>query len=370
MKILAINWQDLKNPQAGGAEIHLGEILRRITEGGNEVTLLCSSFADALKEEWIDGIRVIRRGSRYNFNLVLPFVLKSVLKKERYDIVIEDINKIPFYSPLFHNLPLLVVVPHLFSTTVFKEINFALGLYIYLSEKPIRFVYGNKKFMVISESTKDDLVERGIRGEDIFVVKCGIEHALYKPNSERYPLPTIIYVGRMKKYKSVQHLILAFKLVLQKIPDANLMIVGDGDYLPELKKLSRQLKLQDKIEFAGYVSQEEKVERLQKSNVAICPSLKEGWGLTNIEANACGTPVIASDVPGLRDSVIDGKTGLLFRYGDIEGLAQKIIELLSSKDLQMKLIQGGLEWSKSFSWDKTAEETLDLIKSVVKEEET
>jgi len=361
LKILAINWQDLRNPQAGGAEVHLQEILKRIAARGNEITLLCSSFDGAPEEEEIDGIRIIRKGSRYNFNLVLPFILKSILKKEKYDIVIEDINKIPFCSPLFHNLPLLVVIPHLFATTVFKEINFALGLYIYFSEKPIPCVYRNKQFMVISESTKDDLVKRGIEEKDIFVVKCGIDHQLYKPGGEKYSFPAIAYVGRIKKYKSIQHLILAFRLVLQRLPDSTLFIVGEGDYLFHLKKLSKQLGLEDKIEFTGYVSQQEKVERLQSSHLAVCPSLKEGWGLTNVEANACGTVVVASNVPGLKDSVVDGKTGLLFRYGDIEDLAKKILNVLSNRSLENKLIQGGLEWARNFSWDEAANQTLNLV---------
>jgi glycosyltransferase involved in cell wall biosynthesis len=361
LKILAINWQDLRNPQAGGAEVHLQEILKRIAARGNEITLLCSSFDGAPEEEEIDGVRIVRKGWRHNFNLILPFVLKSILKREKYDIVVEDINKIPFYSPLFHNLPLLVVIPHLFATTVFKEINFTLGLYIYFSEKPLTCVYRHQKFMVISESTKDDLARRGIRKENIFVVKCGIDHQLYKRGGEKYSFPAIAYIGRIKKYKSIQHLILAFRLVLERLPDSKLFIIGEGDYLPHLKKLSKRLGLEDKIEFTGYVSQEEKVERLQSSHLVVCPSLKEGWGLTNVEANACGTPVIASNVPGLKDSVVDGKTGLLFRYGDIEDLAKKIVNVLSNKSIEDKLIQGGLEWARNFSWDEAAGQTLNLV---------
>ena len=369
MKILAINWLDWRNPQAGGAEVHLQEILSRIIRrDGNQITLLCCSFKGAPKEEVLDGIRIIRCGSRYTFNIVLPFVLRSLLREEQYDMVIEDINKIPFFTTLLHNLPLLVIVPHLFATTVFREINFVLGLYIYLSEKPIPYIYRNRKFMVISESTKRDLVKRGIKSENISIVKCGIDHDLYRPNLAKYSSPTAMYVGRIRKYKSIQHLILALRLVLKRIPDARLMIVGNGDYLPNLKRLTKRLNLKEKIEFAGHVSQQEKVERLQKSDVVVCPSLKEGWGLTNIEANACGTPVVASDVPGLRDSVVNGETGLLFRYGDIADLADKIVDILSNQQLQARLVQGGLKWAGNYSWDKSANETLELIELIIEKD--
>ena len=369
MKILAINWEDLKNPQAGGAEVHLQEILKRIAQRGHEVTLLCSSFPGAEKTEEVDGIRIKRYGSRYNFNLVAPFVFRTLLREKKWDIVIEDINKIPFYTPLYHRLPLLVVIPHLFADTVFKEINFILGLYIYLSEKPISSIYKGFKFMVISESTKEDLAKRGIPKDDIFVIKCGIDQALYgvDPQVKKDTNPTVIYLGRLKKYKSIDHLLVGFSLILDKIPQARLVIVGDGDYKGYLMDFAKKLGLGDRVEFTGYVDKHEKVKRLQKAWVSVYPSLKEGWGLTNIEANACGTPVIASNVPGLKDSVICGKTGLLFEYGNVQELSECMIKILSDTDYRDNLIQGGLSWAKNFSWDEAATKTLEMMEEIIKQ---
>jgi glycosyltransferase involved in cell wall biosynthesis len=369
LKILAINWEDLKNPQAGGAEVHLQEILKRIARRGHEITLFCSSFPGAKEIEESDGIRIKRYGSRYNFNLVAPLGFKTLLKEKKWDIVIEDINKIPFYTPLYHRLPLLVVIPHLFSDTVFKEINFILGLYIYLSEKPIPTIYKGFKFMVISESTKEDLTKRGIPPDDIFVIKCGIDQALYRvdPQIEKYTNPTVIYLGRLKKYKSIDHLLAGFSLILNQIPEARLVVVGDGDYKDHLMDLAKKLDLENRVEFTGYVDKYEKVRRLQKAWVAVYPSLKEGWGLTNIEANACGTPVIASNVPGLKDSVTCGKTGLLFEYGNVQELSECMIKILSDRDYRDNLIRGGLSWAKSFSWDEAANKTFELMEEIVKE---
>jgi glycosyltransferase involved in cell wall biosynthesis len=127
------------------------------------------------------------------------------------------------------------------------------------------------------------------------------------------------------------------------------------------------LGLENRVEFTGYVDKHEKVKRLQKAWVAVYPSLKEGWGLTNIEANACGTPVIASNAPGLKDSVVCGKTGLLFEYGNVQELSQCMIKILSDKDYRENLIQGGLSWAKSFSWDEAASETFELLEEIIKE---
>jgi len=369
LNILALNWEDLSNPQAGGAEVHLQEILKRIAQKGHKITLLCSGFPGCKPTETIDEIRIIRKGSRFNFNFVAPFALKALIRQQRWDIVIEDINKIPFFSPLYHRLPLLVVIPHLFSDSVFKEINFVLGTYIYLSEKPIRWLYRDFEFMVISQSTKKDLVKRGLAPEDIHVIHCGIDHTLYHPDPsvQKDPVPTVIYLGRLKKYKSIDHLLSAFSLTLEKIPDAKLVVVGDGDFKHNLISLANRLNITDKVEFTGFVDRTEKVKRLQKAWVAVYPSLKEGWGLTNIEANACGTPVIASNVPGLKDSVMHGKTGLLFKYADVQKLSDYLIKVLSDADYREELSQGGLVWAKRFSWDEAAEKTFELIEKAVSE---
>ncbi len=368
MNILALNWEDLSNPQAGGAEVHLQEILKRIARKGHNITLLCSGYPGCSPTEIVEGLKIVRRGSRLNFNFVAPFALKSLLKEGNWDIVIEDINKIPFYTPLYHKLPLLVVIPHLFSDSVFKEINFVLGLYIYLFEKPIRWFYKGFKIMVISESTKEDLVKRRLSPDDVLVVHCGIDHQHYVPDPAvaKDPFPSVIYLGRLKKYKSVDHLLEAFAFTVKKIPDARLTIVGEGDFKENLIGLTKKLSLEDKIEFTGFVDEKEKVKRLQQAWVAVYPSLKEGWGLTNIEANACGTPVIASNLPGLKDSVRPDKSGLLYEYGDIPKLSECLTKILSDQDYREKLKQGGLVWAKEFSWDVAAEKTHQLIETVVK----
>ncbi len=366
MNILALNWQDLSNPMAGGAEVHLEELLRRVVKMGHSVTLFCSGYQGCLPTETIEGIKIIRQGNRYNFNWVAPFGLRRLVGTEKFDCLIEDINKIPFYTPAYLDLPTLVVVPHLFSTTVFKEINFLLGLYIYLSEKPLIWVYRGRKFNVISESTAEDIARRGIPRRDISVIHCGIDNGSYHfdPGVKKYEEPTVLYLGRVKKYKSIDHLIVAFSKVLRKIPGAKLKIVGTGDYLPQLKSLAGNLKIRDKVDFPGYVSHRDKIDIMRRSHVAVYPSSKEGWGLTNIEANACGTSVVAANSPGLRDSVDDNQTGFLYSYGDINQLAEKLEKILSDHETRNRLEKGGLEWVKKFNWDDSAAKFIELLQVV------
>ncbi len=368
MNILAVNWQDPKNPLAGGAEVHLWENLTRFAANGHNVTLVCSSFKGAEAEDNYDGIRVVRKGGRFYFNYIAPFLVRQELRTTKYDVILEDINKVPLYTPLYTNLPILVVIPHLFATTVFHEINFIMGTYIYLAEQPIRLVFRNYPYCVISESTRQDLVKRGMSPDNIHVIECGIDHSMYCPDDSvsKYEHPTALYLGRVKKYKSVQHILKAWTKVLKSTPNARLKIVGDGDYLSNLKRMSRKLGLDNSVSFPGFVSSESKVEMLRRSHCAIYPSLKEGWGLTNIEANACGTLAIAANVPGLRDSVSNGVSGVLFEYGDIDGLADTVIRVFSDDDYRRNLEQGALKWASEFDWDRSATRMLDLLKEVVK----
>ncbi len=368
-RILAVNWQDLKNPFAGGAEVHLQEILSRLGKWGHEVTLLCSGYPGGAAEETYDHIDFIRRGSRMNFNWVTPRHFRRLTAGRVFDIVLEDINKIPFYLPLFTKLPLLAIVPHLFATTVFQEANPLLASYVYLMEKPVGLVYKNRPWMVISESTRDDLVARGIDPARIAVIHCGIDHELYAPNPEmeRFVQPTILYLGRLKKYKSVDHLLQAAARLPEGIGDWRVVVVGEGDDRSRLEKITADLGLGRRVTFTGFVDAATKVNYLRGAKVAVCPSLKEGWGLTNVEANACGTPVIAANVPGLRDSVRDGKTGLLYPYGNIDTLAEQLTLLLSNQERWEQLSTGALEWAESFHWNEAARETEALIGRVIEQ---
>ena len=368
--ILVLNWQDISHPLGGGAEVHLQEIFKRIARMGHEVTFLSCRYPDSLPEEYIDGIRIVRKGSRGLFNYHVPFAYRALRKRFHFDIVVDAINKVPFFSPLFiRDIPILAVVHHLFRTAIFREAFFPAALYVYTLESQVGRVYRNKPFCVISESTRRDVRDLGIPDEQIHLIDICVDHDLYKPNlASKTPYPLVSYLGRIKKYKSVDHLVRAFAIIKREVPDARLVLLGDGDDVPRLKQLAAQLGLSG-VEFLGWVKSEEKVRYLQMSHVVANPSSKEGWGLTVIEANACGTPVVASDVPGLRDSVRDGETGFLYPYGDIGNLAEKTIRILKDSSLRTEIERNAIEWAARFHWDKSAEKTMELIRRVVERRE-
>jgi len=367
MRILIFNWQDIKNPLGGGAEVHLHEIFKRIVAMGNDVTLVVSSFPGGQGEEIIEGIRVIRKGNRNTFNFMVPKLYKKLINNEQFDIVIDDINKIPFYTPLFVRKPLLAISHHFFGKSIFREVNFVKGLYVYLAEYLVNFIYKKTPFVVVSESTKNEFIERGFSSNNVVIVTNAITKENFPMKiSEKNSNPLIIYFGRLKKYKSIDHLLYAFRNVLEIIPNTELFILGKGDFKSELESLAHKLNIDRQTKFFGYISEEQKIELLSKAYCIVNTSMKEGWGITNIEANACGTPVISADVPGLRDSVKEGESGLLYEYGNIEQLTSLILKILQNNEYRTKLSEGSIEWAKNFSWDSSAQLMFEVCNKIIK----
>ena len=359
MRILAFNWRDPTHPEAGGAELHLSEILTRAVRDGDRVTWLAEAYPGSKPQEDYRGIRILRRGSWYNAHLALAQLYRRRLRGERFDLVLEDINKVPFFTPRYVDAPVLAVVPHLFGATVFREASPLVGALVWAHESLIPLVYRGVPFLAISESTRDDLVRRGIPRERIDVVRCGLDQDAYGvtiPPGER-DRPVIVFVGRLRKYKGAQFLIRALPRVIERVPEATAAIVGDGPYRGALKSLTRSLKLQDRVEFLGPLLQRYKVETLNHAMVAVAPSPKEGWGLTVIEANACGTPVVASRSPGLIESVKDGETGVLVPHGNVKALADAVAGLLEDRPRRLAMAEAGIRWAREFTWERCYRES-------------
>jgi glycosyltransferase involved in cell wall biosynthesis len=363
MKILVFNWRDILNPEAGGAEVHLHEIFTRIAQEA-DITLISSRFKEAPKSETVDGIKIIRVGNKFLFNFAALWHYMTRLKRANFDIIVDDINKVPLFTPLYVKKPVLAILHHINEKTLFKELPLPMALYIYFAEKLIPIFYKKAPFIVVSNSTKAELIGMGIPSANINLIYNAIEHGRFAPRTKS-PQPQVVYFGRVKRYKQVDHLLQAFRLVKEQIPDARLVVAGKGDDYPRLERLIKKWHLESHIKLVGEVSEAEKIKILQRAWVFVTASMKEGWGITVIEANACGTPAIAYDVPGLRDCIRHGETGLLVPYGDIERLAKATVRLLGNSELREKLSLSAVNWASTFSWEKSADEFMQRMKSIV-----
>jgi glycosyltransferase involved in cell wall biosynthesis len=327
------------------------------------VTWLASGFPGAAAEDQHRGMRIVRRGSWWNINLILPGVLRREFSDPFPDLVVEDINKVPCFTPWWTRAPVAVIVPHLFGGTAFREAHPLIALYVVALEALIPLAYRRARFLVISESTRDDLLRRGLPAARVSVVHCGLDHTRYRPDpavskSER---PTIVYVGRLRRYKGVDWVMRVLPRVLKRVPDARLVVIGDGPFGPELKLAAARLGVAHAVAFAGFLPGPEKVRRIQSAWALVQPSPKEGWGLTVVEAGASGTAVVAADSPGLRDSVKHDETGLLVPYDDDAALAEALVRVLTDAALRERLERGGVEWAARFRWPDCAARSMDAL---------
>lgn len=362
-RIVAVNFRDPAHPEAGGAELHLEEILLEAVRRGGEVTWLASGFAGAAPESHHRGMRVMRRGSWWNFNVVAPRVLATELASPAPDLVIEDINKVPCMTPWGARAPVGVIVPHLFGSTAFREADALTAAYVVALEALIPFVYRRSAFLAISDSTRDDLVRRGIPAARVTVVHCGLDHGSYRrdPTVAKSARPTVLFVGRLRRYKGLDGVLRAWPRVLARRADARLVVVGDGPYRRELERRARRAGVAGSLEFRGFAAREAKVRAMQEAWALVQPSPKEGWGLTVVEAGACGTAVVASDAPGLRDSVRRDETGLLVPFGDDAALADALLRVIEDRPLRERLAAAGERWAAGFTWPDCAARSLDAL---------
>ena len=367
MRILLVNWNDRENPQAGGAEIHLHELFGRIAEWGHEIQLVASGWPGCAPQASVDGIHVTRVAGRHSFALRGRGAVRHALRQRPFDVVIEDINKVPLFLPTLTRLPFVAIVPHLFGTTAFAEASAPLAAIVWAAELPIPRVYGRAGFHAISESTRDDLVRRGVPAERVVVIHPGVDSRAYRPDpaTPRATRPTFLYLGRLKRYKGVELALRAIAAARQSRADITLDICGQGDDRPRLERLARELGLAAAVRFLGFVPEEEKRRLLRRAWAVVFPSPKEGWGITNVEAAACGTPALASDSDGLRESVRDGVTGYLVPHGDSAALANRMLALANDPGLVERLGRAARSFAEGLSWDAAARATVTHIEQTI-----
>jgi glycosyltransferase involved in cell wall biosynthesis len=313
-------------------------------------------------------MEVHRVGGRYSYGARVRRYVGQTFPRDRFDLVVEDLNKVPLFTPRWSPAPCLLLVHHLFGSTAFESAGPVLAGATWLLERPLPRVYRRVPIIAVSESTKADLVGRGFHGSRIQVVHNGVDVEQLTPGAEsdRYREPTLLYLGRLKRYKRVDLVIEAVARLRSSGERVRLLIAGRGDARAALVRKTRELDLdEDWVRFMGFVSEAEKLELLRRAWVHILTSSKEGWGISNLEAAACATPTVASDAPGLRDSVLDGRTGYLVPHGNVEELARIVQKLLHDDALRRRLGEEGRRFAESHSWDRSAERFRSAVERAV-----
>jgi glycosyltransferase involved in cell wall biosynthesis len=361
LKILWFNWRCWLNPEMGGAEVFTHEVAKRWVEAGHEVTLFTSEFPNCEREEGLDGVRVVRSGGRFSVYWMAKKYYRERFSKESYDVVVDEINTRPFFTPKFVNRgeEIVALIHQLAREYWFYETPFPVSYlgYYFLEDRWLRN-YVDMPTVTVSESTRRDMLDLGFK--KVFVVPQGLNFKPLDAVPEKEKHPVVAFVGRLKRAKRPDHAVRAFKIVKAKFPEAELWVLGDGPFRNALENIAGE-----GVRFFGCLSDVERRVSIGRSWILINPSVREGWGLNVVEANALGTPCVAYDVAGLRDSVKDGEAGVLAKSGDIGDLAGKLLAILGDERLRVRLSRNSLEHSRQFSWDKTAREFIGVLEGVI-----
>lgn len=370
MNILILSWRDPKHPLAGGAEQSVLEHAKGWNNAGNKITWFSSRFPGSPATETIDGIKIVRNGYQY-LGVQVAAIFYYFRNSKNIDLVIDQFHGIPFFTPLYVRKPKLALIQEVAGKVWLLNplpfpINLIVGATGFVFEPFIFLMYKNIQFITGSESAKLEVSKFGISLKNITVVPHGVILPRSKIVDRKSKIKTVTFLGTLAKDKGIEDVLHCFAK-LDQIGKYQFWIIGKPEtqsYYQKIKSIVSKLKLNEKIKFWGYVTQDKKYELLSKSSILVNPSVHEGWGLVNIEANAMGTPVVAYKSAGLVDSVKNGQSGIIVEKNSPEEIADEVFNILENEKLFNKLRDGAVSWSKRFSWNDSRKKSLDLIYSV------
>ncbi len=364
MRFLMLNWRDPHSPLAGGAErvslAHLAHLVKR----GHEVFWFANAFPGCQPEDAVTGIRIFRGGGRGTSILAAR---KWYRRQTPFDLVIDQHHGLPWFAPWWCHTPCVAYI-HEVLGPIWKSFHrwpaSAIGR---RQERWTHWLYRRTPFWTVSESTAAQLRRHGVR--QVFVFPNGIDPVALTELDDKPLAPPVrlMVVCRLAPNKRVDHAIRALKCLAEKGVEARLTIVGTGEAEAELKQLAERLQLREKILFTGKLAEPEKNGQLRRAHLLLHPSVREGWGLNVIEANAMGTPAIVYPVPGLIDSTISGQTGVVVNAETPEALAAGVADTLRQPELYQLYRQQALARARSLHWDNVLPATCDWLETIARQ---
>lgn len=371
MKILLLNWRDHLDPQAGGAEIVTFEHARRWVSQGNSVTWITSRYLHSSPQDSISGVKIIRLGNFYLLHLLVPFYLLT--NRSKYDVIVEEIHGIPYFVPFFTSIPVVVFIHEIADEIWDFMYRFPLNRIGKFFESLYFRFYKHCLFWTDASSTVRELDKRGIPKSNCTAIPCPItistrQRRLISSQFEKEKKPTFIFVSRLVKMKGIEETIKAFAFIAKEEVRAQLWIVGGGDkrYIHQLGKMVSEYGVSAKTTFWGKVSEEKKLELMRRAHLLLHASVKEGWGLVVLEAASLATPAVVYDVPGLKDVVIDGETGIVIKNNSPQEMAREAVLLLKNQKRYAKLADNGLKRAARLNWEDAAKQSLELLRKAGK----
>lgn len=349
--VVILNWRDSWHPEGGGSETYLREVATRLAAAGHDVTTLTARYEGSAKEETVDGVRYVRVGKHMTVYLWAAFYLATG-RLGRIDHVIEVQNGMPFLARLFTRAKVTVLVHHVHREQwpVVGPVLARIGWFMESRVAPR--VNRSNDYVAVSQITASELVSLGVDESRIRIAYNGVPPvpAFTAPAQDQHP--SMVALSRLVPHKQIEHAVRTLDALRDEIPDATLTVMGDGWWADELRQMVHDLGLQDRVRLLGFVDDTTKFEELSRAWIHVMPSLKEGWGLSIIEAAHVGVPSVAyRSAGGVRESILDGVTGLL--ADDQADFTECVRRLLTDHGLRDSMGAKAQVRSEQFTWEAT-----------------
>jgi len=371
VRILFLSFRDPKNPYVGGGDIYINELAKGCARRGHSVTIISSKFPGSKNEEFVEGLHVIRMGNRFTmFMKVFRYYNKYL--RGKFDVVVEEIiggPRLPFLAFFYTKGKMVGILQQRHKEIFRHQFTFPIASFLSFLERFLALLYREKIIVVNSSRTKRDLCEIGFFAERLYIINPGLPRWFFTIANTDFELrgPCVVCIAKARRWKLIDQAIRAMKSVCKVMSECKMVIVGrtsdvDTKYEDWLPHLVEELGLSKNVFFRNDITEPEKIELLRTSRVLVLPSASEGFGIVVIEANACGTPAIVSNrVP--RDAAIDGYNAIVFPYYDVISLSNAILSLISDEEKWTKISANAIQWSKKFTWNRSVEEFLKVIKN-------
>lgn len=354
--VAVLNWRDPWHPEGGGSELYVQQVAQRLRDSGMNMTWVTARYPGAAKDEVVDGIRYVRRGGHLTVYLWVAWLLlarRLDRKAGRIGSVLEVQNGMPFLASWLTRARVVVLVHHVHREQwrVVGPMLAKIGWFLE-SRVAVRANRG-RQYLAVSDVTRRELTELGVRARDIELAHNGLPPVPEYTPGARHDEPTLVVLSRLVPHKQIDHVIRALPALAEEFPDVRLRVMGDGWWADELHRLTGELGLDDRVTFLGHVSDRTKFEELSRAWVHVLPSVKEGWGLSIVEAGRAGTPSVAyASAGGVAEAILDGVTGLL--AADRADLTAQLADLLRDPLLREDLGNKACIRAGEFTWEAAA----------------
>ena len=361
MRFLMLNWRDPRNPISGGAERVSLAYLKELARRGHEVCWFANDFPGAAREENFAGIKIVRGGGKGTSVFKARHWYRS---QKKFDLVIDQHHGIAWFAPWWCQTNCVAYIHEVFGPIWNSFYPWPVSALGRQQERWTHWFYRNTPFWTPSESTQEILQQNGVR--EIRVFPNGTDTA---PLAELEPKPLdsplrLVAVSRLAPNKRVDHAIRAVKILRQRNVDVRLTIVGTGEVENSLRQLTNESGLKERVEFTGQLDEQKKNEALRQAHFLIHTSVREGWGLNVIEANAMGTPAIVYPVGGLVESTVHDETGILTCEETPESAAEAVLEMTGLPEKYARLRVNAWHRAKMLQWDQVLPPACDWLETL------